>query len=121
MSEEKSATRTPIMVSMQLHERLNTMKQQLQKIIGNKFISLEKTIEVLLMAKPLDVILEDMIIEANPTIFNEPSKKDKEIERLQKRITDLIVEYIHPNKLSDKDKKDIDDYFEQFSIILKSL
>jgi len=65
------------MVSIPLHERLNTVKEQFRKIIGKKSLSLEKTIEILLTAKPLDVILEDLILEAYPTIIHDEPKEDK--------------------------------------------
>lgn len=78
MSEkEKSSDRTPIMVSIQLHERLNTVKEQLRKIIGKKSLSLEKAIEILLTAKPLDLMLEDLILEAYPTLIHDEPKEQK--------------------------------------------
>jgi len=96
MSEQKSSDRTPIMVSIPLHERLNTVKEQFRKIIGKKSLSLEKTIEILLTAKPLDVILEDLILEAYPTIIHDEPKEDK--FKLEMLASLEHEQWIHYNK-----------------------
>jgi len=96
MIEEKSSDRTPIMVSIQLHERLNTIKDHLQKIIGKKSISLEKVIEIFLIAKPLDVILQDMILEYYPTFITDEPKEDK--FKLEMLASLEHEQWIHYNK-----------------------
>ena len=112
-SEQKSSDRTPIMVSIQLHEKLNTVKEQLRKIIGKKSLSLEKTIEILLTAKPLDVILEDLILEAYPTIIKEPSKKEEKANHLETFFIEFAQALIYPSKLSKEQRKEIHDKLEQ--------
>jgi len=77
MEEEKASNRTPIMVSIQLHERLNTVKEQLQKIIGKRSISMEKVIEILLIARPLDFMLSEIMLEEYPTLITDPEKEDR--------------------------------------------
>lgn len=111
--------RTPIMVSIQLHGRLNTVKEQLEKII-EKSMSFEKVIEVLLTAKPLDLMLSDMILEANPTIIDEPSKKEQEIEELEKWLIETLNTLIYPDTVSKDLKEAIHQRFEQFLIFLKT-
>jgi len=112
-SKEKSSDRTPIMVSIQLHERLNTIKEHLCKIIGKKSLSMEKAIEILLIAKPLDVILEDLILEENPTILKEPSKKQQNLKQLQTFFIEFAQALIYPSKLSDEQQKEIHDKLQQ--------
>lgn len=101
------------MVSIPLHEKLNTIKEQLRKIIGKKSLSLEKTIEILLTAKPLDVILEDLILEAYPTILKEPSTKEHQIKQLEKYLIEFAQALIYPTKLSKEQQKEIHDKLEQ--------
>lgn len=117
MPEEKSSNRTPIMVSIQLHERLNTMKEQLRKIIGKKTISMEKTIEVLLTAKPVDLMLQDMILEAYPTIIKEPSRKQQQIQELEQWVIETIQTILEPNQVNPDLKNAIHQRFEQFLLI----
>lgn len=99
--EEKSSNRTPIMVSIQLHGKLNTIRQQLQKVIG-KNISLEKALEIVITAKSLDVILTDLILEYYPTELKEPSNKEKRLNRLETWFIDIITEIAYPSNPSEK-------------------
>lgn len=101
------------MVSIQLHKRLNTIKEQLRKIIGKKSLSLEKAIEILLIAKPLDVILEDLILEAHPTTIKEPSTKQQNLKQLQSFFIEFAQALIYPTKLSEEKQKEIHDKLEQ--------
>lgn len=118
MSGENSSKRTSIMVSMQVYDRLNRSKEQLEKII-EKSMSLEKTIMVLLTAKPLDLMLEDMILEAYPTVINEPSKREEELKNLEKQVADFIESLFYPQQIPEKRLKELHDRFEQFLLITK--
>ena len=118
MSKENLAERTSIMVSIQTYDRLNKAKEDLEKIIG-KPMPIGKTITVLLTAKPLDLMLEDMILEAYPTVIKEPSKKEKELKNLEKQVVDFIESLFHPQQVPEKRLKELHDRFEQFLLITK--
>jgi len=53
--------RTSIMVSMQVHEKMHATKAKLEKIC-HKPLSMNELIEILLTARPLNDILEDLIL-----------------------------------------------------------
>lgn len=107
-SKEKSSNRTVIMVSKQLHGKLNAIRRQLEEIIG-KNISLDKALEVVITAKSFDVILTDLILEYYPTELKEPSKKEKQITILEKWFIDFLEEILYPKKISQETKKQIHD------------
>lgn len=54
--------RTTLSISTQTHERLNKLKERIERILGKK-ISLDQTLSVILAVKHLDEVLEDMILE----------------------------------------------------------
>jgi len=118
MSGEKSAERTSIMVSIQTYDRLNKAKEDLEKIIG-KPMPIGKAIMVLLTAKPLDLMLEDMILEEYPTVINEPSKREEELKNLEKQVVDFIESMFYPQQLPEKRLKELHDRFEQFLLVTK--
>jgi len=78
-----------------------------------------KAIMVLLTAKPLDLMLEDMILEEYPTVINEPSKREEELKNLEKQVVDFIESMFYPQQLPEKRLKELHDRFEQFLLVTK--
>ncbi|MDH5635301.1 MAG: hypothetical protein OEY47_01360 [Candidatus Bathyarchaeota archaeon] len=115
MSEtQKSDNRTPIMVSIQLHGRLNTLKDALEKIVG-KSLSMEKTIDILLIAKPLDVIITEMVMELYPPI-EQTSTKAEQIDELENKIMKFLEDEWIPNKIPKGLKEAIKEEFFRYRV-----
>ena len=53
---------TTIQVSMETHKRLYRVKADLEKIVG-KSISFEQVIRILLLARPLEETISDLLLE----------------------------------------------------------
>lgn len=53
---------TTIQVSMETHDRLYRMKTKLEKIVG-RTISFEGVIRILLLARPLEETINDLLLE----------------------------------------------------------
>lgn len=79
---------------------------------------MEKAIEILLVARPLDIMLSEMILDEYPTIIKEPSKKEEKIRRLEEELLEFLDTALYPDKIPEGWKNFI---LEQFENTLSSL
>lgn len=54
---------TTIEISIESRDRLHTIQEALKKILRKKQVGADDALRVLLAVKPLDVVLQDMILE----------------------------------------------------------
>lgn len=67
-----------IEVSAEVYARLCSCKQLLAKIVRKKSISFDQLFRIFYVAQPLDVVLQEYILEENPSVG---FKKDKRPNR----------------------------------------
>jgi len=63
MATEKSKDTTTIEVSMEICNKLHSLSRMLEKILRKRRVSIDQTLQVLLAIKPLDIVLQDMMLE----------------------------------------------------------
>jgi len=63
MATEKSKDTTTIEVSMEICNKLHSLSRILEKILRKRRVSIDQTLQVLLAIKPLDIVLQDMMLE----------------------------------------------------------
>jgi len=70
-----------IEVSAEVYERLCSTKQLLAKIVRKKSISFDQLFRIFYVAQPLDVLLQEYILEQIPSIgFSKKTKKQEETD-----------------------------------------
>ena len=66
-----------IKISMEYVDRLHRIAEQLEAILHKNKVSMNEVIGVLLAIKPLDVVLQDMMLEDMPEWKPKPKKQKK--------------------------------------------
>jgi predicted CopG family antitoxin len=64
-----------IEVSAEVYERLCNSKQLLAKIVRKKSISFDQLFRIFYVAQPLDVVLQEYILEEMPSVGFKKDKK----------------------------------------------
>jgi len=68
-----------IEVSAEVYERLCSTKQLLAKIVRKKSVSFDQLFRIFYVAQPLDVVLQEYILEEIPSKgFSKETKKEEE-------------------------------------------
>ena len=79
MSTEKSEGTTSIEVSIEIAKQLHSSKDKLAKILRKRNVSFDQLFRLFYEIKPINTILEDMILEENPSIkFDKKPKQETE-------------------------------------------
>jgi len=72
-------------VSIEVHGRLCSIAQSLQKILNKRKVSIDQVLKVLLAVKPLDLVLIEMMLEdAETKSVKFDRKKAKSMEDLNR-------------------------------------
>jgi len=70
-----------IEVSKATYDRLSSTKQLLAKIVRKKSVSFDQLFRIFYVAQPLDVVLQEYILEQIPSIgFSKKTKKQEETD-----------------------------------------
>lgn len=69
-----------IEITKETYDRLSSSKTILAKIIRKKSISFDKLFKIFYAVQPLDVMLQDMILEENPSVGFKKKKEKVENE-----------------------------------------
>jgi hypothetical protein len=79
MATEKSEGTTTIEISIETAKQLHSSKDKLAKILRKRNVSFDQLFRLFYEIKPINTILEDMIIEQNPSIaFDKKPKKHEQ-------------------------------------------
>jgi len=62
----KTDNSTTIEISIETRDKLHTIQEALKKILRKKQVGADDALRVLLAVKPLDLVLQDMILEDAP-------------------------------------------------------
>jgi hypothetical protein len=75
----KNQSYTTIQVTIETYDKLHSVQQQLGKVLRKKTVSFDVMFKLFFVCQPLDLILQDLILEQNPSIaFDKKPKKHEE-------------------------------------------
>jgi hypothetical protein len=74
---EKSDSMTTMDISMENKGKLHGIAEQLEKITGKAHISLDEALSVELAIRPLDVILQEIMLEDRPEWTSDKKSRKK--------------------------------------------
>jgi hypothetical protein len=78
MTTEKSEGTTTIEISIETAKKLHSSKAKLAKILRKKNVSFDQLFRLFYEVKPINTILEDMILTENPSVgFKKKPKKQE--------------------------------------------
>jgi hypothetical protein len=78
MATEKSEGTTTIEVTIETAKQLHSLKDKLAKILRKRHVSFDQLFRLFCEIKPLNTILEEMILEQNPSVgFKQKPKKQE--------------------------------------------